>query len=215
MGFFESIKDFITRLKRFPKKAETFFKALWDGMAGTGLGTAGAGKSLWLTFLDIGWMLEAVGDYVLKYLDCAWTVLTNLRTCFFSYLIWMILSILTYFCLELPVLILEYFTGWTVHHHIDEMWKAVAEVDGHLHDVIGFHLMQFSEEIVKECFTCSASKIVMTTNMLQDDYDDMTNRGYDFHYDFTVTMPGFMETAKAHYASAKAGFADSFDYEND
>lgn len=215
MGFFQSIKDFITRLKRFPKKAETFFKALWDGMAGTGLGTAGAGKSLWLTFLDIGWMLEAVGDYVLKYIDCSWTVLTNLRVCFFSYLIWMVLSIICYFCLDLPVLILEYFTDWSLRPLLDETWASIAIVDGIIHDVIGFHLLQFSSEIVQECFTCGATKVVMSTNMLQDDYDDMTDRGYDFHYDFTVTMPGFMEEATAHYRSARAGFANSFDYEND
>lgn len=171
-GGFEEVGN---KMGGFFKDLMNRFKKIGDGLLGIfdGIGNefVGIGEGLRLGFDDIGLLFEYTGEYILTYTFCGVKFISNLKTCFFYYMIDTILQIF-YLPVRLFLFIIwiSFFKG--VYKLEAKAWKNIRLLDNLNFSYTGIYFTRWPRDIRELCYNCKRLKVSVLKGKAQDVDDD-------------------------------------------
>jgi len=151
------------------------FRKIGDGFRdifeGIGDEFLGLGEGLRLGFDDIGLLIEYTGEFILTYCMCGVKFITNLTTCFFYYMIDMILQIF-YLPVRLFLFLLWAFAYNKVYKYEAMFWSNINKLDNLNFSYTGIYFTKWPKNIRDLCYNCKRLKVQVLKNKAQDVDDD-------------------------------------------
>jgi hypothetical protein len=171
-GGFEEIGN---KMAGFFKDLLNRFKKMGGGLLGIfdGIGDqfVGIGEGLRLGFNDIGLLFEYTGEFILTYAFCGVKFITNLKTCFFYYMIDTILQIM-YLPARLFIFIIWLSLYKGVYKLEAKFWNNIRRLDNFNFNYTGVYFTRWPKNIRDLCYNCKRLKVSVLKRKAQDVHDD-------------------------------------------
>ena len=160
------------------------FKKMGDGLLGIfdgiGMEFTGLGEGLRLGFDDIGALFEYTGEFLLTYCMCGVKFITNIKSCFFYYMIDTILQIF-YLPVRIFLFILWFFYPG-IYKLESSFWKNINRLDNLNYNYTGVYFTRWPRDIRELCYNCKRLKVKVLKQKAQDVDDD-----------FNIKMPQILQ----------------------
>lgn len=197
-GIEEVIKEFDKMIK-FTKtvgpRVENVFFGIGNVFYGIGLTLEGIGKGIGLGFLEIGELLTYLGEFLFTYLICAVKFTTNLWSCFFYYIIELLLQII-YLPIRI-ILFLGYSMGIDLYARERQVFEGLTDLSYMFYSVTGYHFMFWPKNIRERCFVCVRLKT-----------DAVSEKANDVDKVFNEKLPEFMQRGIGTIEKAQRHFQE-------
>ena len=161
-------------LKDIGKRFTSFFESIPLIFQGVGDELNGVGEGIKLGIDDIFRLIKYIFIFINSYVGCGIYFLSNLKGCFFYYLLETFGQ-----TLYLPVRFIIWCSqqaGNDIQGQVDTFWKTMDDkVDKPFYKMFKFHLLHYGHPIREKCYVCKRLKTIVVKNqatVVNDDFKD-------------------------------------------
>ena len=190
---FKPVLDFIAKVNdvftQFPKR----FKMLKAGFEKIGKGIEklflGIPAAATLGANDIGGFSTSVGDYIQKLfiqyigpgIECGFQKIGDFNNCFKYYGFNLFMETMYSIVIGLPIFIVKTGSGGLIDLEptINTIWEGIVCIDEFIYGAVGYHFIQWSDDIMEKCFLCSKLKPAPSTGPI---LNSISKIKHDFNY---------------------------------
>jgi hypothetical protein len=165
--FLDVVIDFFHSIPRRVTNLGDGFTNIFDGI---GSEFVALGMGIELGFGDIVTLIQYTFEFLMTYIKCGVYFISNIRNCFFYYLLEIVGQII-YLPFRILFWLLNLF-GLNVYGIVDKIWSAIDDLDTYIYTSAGFHIVHYPKSIRQQCYVCKRLKVKVLTNKAKDVSDD-------------------------------------------
>jgi hypothetical protein len=165
--FLDVVIDFFQSIPRRVTNLGNGFNDIFNGI---GSEFVALGMGVELGFGDIVTLIQYTFEFLITYITCGVYFLSNIRNCFFYYLLEIVGQIL-YLPFRILLWVLNLF-GINLYGIVDNIWIAFDDLDTYVYTLAGFHIIHYPKSIREQCYVCKRLKVKVLTNKAHDISDD-------------------------------------------
>lgn len=149
----QGFKDIEKFFETFPKRIDYIFGGIGKIFIGVIQSVEGIFNGIGLGVLQVGELLEYIGEFIFTYLKCSVKMLQNLWGCFFYYIVELCLQIL-YLPFRIMLFCSKEIFGVDLYGRERQAFEGLYDMSYLMYKYTGYHFMYWPKPIRERCFVC-------------------------------------------------------------